>query len=174
MRFEWDASKARLNLKKHGVDFADAATALEDPLAATVEDTISSGEARYVTLGTDALGRLLVVVPYLAGRFPAHHLGPPSDVSRATAIRGRLMRKEYDFSKAKRGPVVPVPPGKTRITIRLDDDVLAWFRDQVHRAGGGSYQSLINQALRDYMASSREPLEEKLPRVVREELQRAS
>ena len=84
------------------------------------------------------------------------------------------MRKEYDFSKAKRGPVVPVPPGKTRITIRLDDDVLAWFKDQVHRAGGGSYQSLINQALRDYMASSREPLEEKLRRVVREELQRAS
>ena len=84
------------------------------------------------------------------------------------------MRKEYDFSKAKRGPVVTVPPGKTRITIRLDDDVLAWFRDQVHRAGGGSYQSLINQALRDYMASSREPLEEKLRRVVREELQRAS
>ena len=84
------------------------------------------------------------------------------------------MRKEYDFGKAKRGPVVPVPPGKTRITIRLDDDVLAWFRDQVHRAGGGSYQALINQALRDYMASSREPLEEKLRRVVREELQRAS
>ena len=84
------------------------------------------------------------------------------------------MRKEYDFSKAKRAPVVPVPPGKTRITIRLDDDVLAWFREQVHRAGGGSYQALINQALRDYMASSREPLEEKLRRVVREELQRAS
>jgi uncharacterized protein (DUF4415 family) len=84
------------------------------------------------------------------------------------------MRKEYDFTKAKRGPVVAVPPGKTRITIRLDDDVLAWFRDQVHRAGGGSYQSLINQALRLYVASSGEPLEEKLRRVVREELQRAS
>ena len=84
------------------------------------------------------------------------------------------MRKEYDFTKAKRGPVVAVPPGKTRITIRLDDDVLAWFKDQVHRAGGGSYQSLINQALRLYVASSGEPLEEKLRRVVREELQRAS
>ena len=84
------------------------------------------------------------------------------------------MRKEYDFTKAKRGPVVTVPPGKTRITIRLDDDVLAWFKDQVHRAGGGSYQSLINQALRLYVASSGEPLEEKLRRVVREELQRAS
>jgi uncharacterized protein (DUF4415 family) len=84
------------------------------------------------------------------------------------------MRKEYDFSKAKRGPVVPVPAGKTRITIRLDDDVLAWFKDQVHRAGGGSYQSLINQALREYVASSGEPLEQKLRRVVREELKRAS
>lgn len=84
------------------------------------------------------------------------------------------MRKEYDFTKAKRGPAVPVPPGKTRITIRLDDDVLAWFRHQVHRAGGGSYQSLINQALRDYVATSGEPLEEKLRRVVREELERAS
>jgi uncharacterized protein (DUF4415 family) len=84
------------------------------------------------------------------------------------------MRKEYDFSKAKRGPVVPVPVGKTRITIRLDDDVLAWFKDQVHRAGGGSYQALINNALRDYVASSGEPLEQKLRRVVREELKRAS
>jgi uncharacterized protein (DUF4415 family) len=84
------------------------------------------------------------------------------------------MRKEYDFSKAKRGPVVPVPAGKTRITIRLDDDVLAWFKDQVHRAGGGSYQALINQALREYVASSGEPLEQKLRRVVREELKRAS
>jgi uncharacterized protein (DUF4415 family) len=84
------------------------------------------------------------------------------------------MRKEYDFSKAKRGPVVPVPAGKTRITIRLDDEVLAWFKDQVHRAGGGSYQALINQALREYVASSGEPLEQKLRRVVREELKRAS
>jgi uncharacterized protein (DUF4415 family) len=84
------------------------------------------------------------------------------------------MRKEYDFTKAKRGPVVAVPPGKTRITIRLDDDVLAWFKEQVHRAGGGSYQSLINQALRVYVASSGEPLEEKLRRVVREELERTS
>jgi uncharacterized protein (DUF4415 family) len=84
------------------------------------------------------------------------------------------MRKEYDFSKAKRGPVVPVPAGKTRITIRLDDDVLAWFKDQVHRAGGGSYQALINLALREYVASSGEPLEQKLRRVVREELKRAS
>lgn len=84
------------------------------------------------------------------------------------------MKKEYDFSKARRGPVVPVPMGKTRITIRLDDDVLAWFREQVHRAGGGSYQALINEALRRHIAQAKEPLEATLRRVIREELKRAS
>ena len=80
------------------------------------------------------------------------------------------MKKEYDFRKGKRGPVVPVPAGKTRITIRLDDDVLAWFREQVHAAGGGNYQTLINLALRDFIAEKREPLEKTLRRVLREEL----
>jgi uncharacterized protein (DUF4415 family) len=58
------------------------------------------------------------------------------------------MRKEYDFTNAKRGAVLHVPPGKTRITIRLDDDVIAWFVKQVDDAGGGNYQTLMNQALR--------------------------
>lgn len=83
------------------------------------------------------------------------------------------MKKEYDFSKGKRGPVVALPAGKTRVTIRLDDDLLQWFRDQVDEAGGGSYQSLINQALRDFVDRSREPLESTLRRVIREELRRA-
>ena len=82
------------------------------------------------------------------------------------------MRKEYDFSKAKRGPVVPVPRGKTRITIRLDEDVLRWFRKQVEQAGGGNYQSLINTALREHIRSVDEPLEKTLRRVLREELRR--
>jgi uncharacterized protein (DUF4415 family) len=59
------------------------------------------------------------------------------------------MKEEYDFSQGKRGPVVPVPAGKTRITIRLDDDVIEWFKAQVHAAGGGNYQTLINSALRE-------------------------
>lgn len=62
-------------------------------------------------------------------------------------------------------------PGKTRITIRLDDDLLEWFRAQV-RSSGGSYQTLINLSLRDHIA--REPLEATLRRVVREELAHAS
>jgi uncharacterized protein (DUF4415 family) len=80
------------------------------------------------------------------------------------------MRKEYDFSQAKRGAVVSVPPGKTRITIRLDDDLIEWFKGQVHAAGGGNYQTLINLALRESMDRTREPLEETLRRVIREEL----
>lgn len=84
------------------------------------------------------------------------------------------MRKEYDFSNGKRGPAVTVPKGKTRITIRIDDDVLAWFRDQVEKAGGGNYQTLMNAALRQYVEGSTDNLEETLRRVVREELKRAS
>ena len=84
------------------------------------------------------------------------------------------MKREYDFLKAKRGPVISVPKGKTRITIRLDDDVITWFRTQVEKAGGGNYQSLINDALRQHIVRQREPLEETLRRVVREEIRRAS
>ncbi len=82
------------------------------------------------------------------------------------------MEAEYDFSQGKRGAIDPTPPGKTRITIRLDDEVLAWFREQVHIAGGGNYQTLINEALRQYIQTGREPLEETLRKVVREELER--
>ena len=84
------------------------------------------------------------------------------------------MKKEYNFSKGKRGAVVPVPKGKTRITIRIDDDILDWFRGEVEAAGGGNYQTLINQALREYLNQQQQPLEELLRRVVREELQSAT
>jgi uncharacterized protein (DUF4415 family) len=76
----------------------------------------------------------------------------------------------YDFRKGKRGPVIKTPKGKTRITIRIDDDILDWFRQQVHAAGGGNYQTLINMVLREYMNSKRESLEETLRHVIREEL----
>lgn len=82
------------------------------------------------------------------------------------------MRKEVDFRQGKRGAVVATPPGKMRITIRLDQEMIDWFKMRVNDAGGGNYQSLINQALREYMTQTREPLEETLRRVVREELKR--
>lgn len=80
------------------------------------------------------------------------------------------MKREYDFSKGKRGPVLSVPRGKSRITIRLDNDVLDWFRRQVDEAGGGNYQSLINEALRQHIRRAHESLESTLRRVIREEL----
>lgn len=83
------------------------------------------------------------------------------------------MKKEYDFSKGNRGPILPIPPGKTRITIRLDDDILDWFRAQVNAAGGGNYQSLINSVLREYIEGNQERLEETLRRVIREEVPQA-
>jgi uncharacterized protein (DUF4415 family) len=80
------------------------------------------------------------------------------------------MKKEYDFSKGKRGPVIKSPKGKMRITIRIDNDILNWFRQQVHAAGGGNYQTLINMALREYMNLKRESFEESLRHIIREEL----
>ena len=83
------------------------------------------------------------------------------------------MKKEYDFSKGKRGPVLPQTGNKERITIRIDADIMGWFRGYVENAGGGNYQSMINDALREYVERQREPLEATLRRVIREEFQAA-
>ena len=82
------------------------------------------------------------------------------------------MKKQYDFSDGRRGAVLGAPTGKTRITIRIDDAVLKWFRDRVHKAGGGSYQTLINDALRSFAESAEANPEDTLRRVLREELAR--
>jgi uncharacterized protein (DUF4415 family) len=83
------------------------------------------------------------------------------------------MKKEYDFSKGKRGAVVAPEPVKTRITIRLDNEVLDWFRDKVNRQGGGNYQTLINLALREYISQDL-PLPEIIRQVIREELKKVA
>lgn len=82
------------------------------------------------------------------------------------------MKADYDFSKARRGAVARVAPGKTRITIRLDTEVIDWFRGQVNEAGAGNYQSLINDALKDHIAQR--GLERTLRRLIREELRRVA
>lgn len=82
-----------------------------------------------------------------------------------------MSEKEYNFEKAEPSAVVPPASGKTRITIRIDTDILTWFRNQVHEAGGGNYQTLMNTALRDYIQHEDGLLEHTLRRVIREELQ---
>ena len=78
------------------------------------------------------------------------------------------MKRHYDFSKGRRGPAFPIEPGKTRITIRIDNEVLEHFRNMVERAGGGNYQTLINEALREHIRGAH--LEEVLRKMVRQEL----
>jgi len=78
-----------------------------------------------------------------------------------------------DFSKGKRGPVVRADPNKLRITIRLDGDIIDHFKRKVLDAGGGNYQTLINDALRRHIEEEARPLEDTLRRVIREELSQA-
>ena len=78
-----------------------------------------------------------------------------------------------DFSKGKRGAVVKTDPNKIRITIRLVGDIVEYFKKRVHDAGGGNYQTLLNDALRNYIQSESEPLEDTLRKVIREELKLA-
>jgi uncharacterized protein (DUF4415 family) len=76
--------------------------------------------------------------------------------------------RDIDFSHAKRGPVVPVEPGKTKISIRLDNRVLEHFRRIVEDASGGNYQTLINDALVAYI--QQKSMLEAVRQVVREEV----
>jgi uncharacterized protein (DUF4415 family) len=88
------------------------------------------------------------------------------------------MKPSYDFSKGKRGRRLPPslePPGKTRITIRLDEDLVDYFLKEAGASGGAiGYQTLINQALRQHVEGKAPKLEETLRRVLREELRVAS
>jgi len=84
------------------------------------------------------------------------------------------MKASYDFSKARRGAVVPASGNKTRITIRLDRDLVEWFKSKAESEGGGNYQTMLNDALRAYIEHHDASLEKLLRKVVREELKKAS
>jgi uncharacterized protein (DUF4415 family) len=100
-------------------------------------------------------------------------LGDAGRAPAASKEKGLMARaRRIDFSRGRRGSVLPPAKGKTRITIRLDTDLLDWFRREVDRAGGGNYQTLINEALRQHVENKRENLEDTLRRVLREELAR--
>jgi uncharacterized protein (DUF4415 family) len=77
--------------------------------------------------------------------------------------------RDIDFTHATRGPVVPSELGKTKISIRLDNRILDYFRSIVEKAGGGNYQTLINDALLEYI--QQQSILEVVRQAVREELQ---
>ena len=84
--------------------------------------------------------------------------------------KNREMQEEYDFSKGKRGAVIP-QQGKTRITICIDTDILEWFRDESEREGRG-YQTEINQALRNYIKQDKRSIQDIVRDAVRQELKK--
>ena len=88
------------------------------------------------------------------------------------------MKHQYDFSKGKRGRITarePEPPGKTRITIRIDDDLLDHFLKEADKSGGSvGYQTLINRALRHHLEGKAPRFEDTLRRILREEIKAAS
>lgn len=84
------------------------------------------------------------------------------------------MKVEYDFSKGRRGAVRSPSGNKVRITIRLDREIVDWFRAKVEEQGGGNYQTMINNALRATIERQDPSLEKMLRRVVREEFKKTA
>ncbi len=164
MKVIWDPAKAKINLIKHRVRLSDADVALFDPFAVTREDVSSEGEHRFVAIGSDASGKVVVVI------FATHgEIVRLISSRKATKKERNTMRKEYDFSKGVRGPVIP-QPGKTRITIYIDNDIIEEFRDRSDSLGRG-YQTMINDALREFLGKGRQAVDARtLRKILREEL----
>src|SRR5262245_42842251 len=99
----WDPKKAAANLKNHSIDFADAATVLHDEMAITIVDP-DHDEERFLTLGMDALGHPRRRV--LVAERPTAHLGVAGQQAATSPVRGKAMKRDYDFSAGKRGAVV--------------------------------------------------------------------
>ena len=119
-------------------------------------------------------GRVLVVTYTYRGsniRIISTRVAEPHE---RTQYEGDAMKQHYDFSKGKRGRIAPAETeqrGKTRITIRLDDDLVDHFLKEAERSGGSAgYQTLINDALRQYVEGKAPKFEDTLRRIVREEI----
>jgi len=84
------------------------------------------------------------------------------------------MKANYDFGKARRGAILSPSGKKVRITIRLDRDIVERFKAMVEEQGGGNYQTMLNNALRNYLNQQDQSLEKMMRKVVREELRKAS
>lgn len=133
------------NLRTHGVGLAEAVTVLEDDFALTRDDPDAGDEPRFVTLGVRNLARGNSMKKVVAEKY-----------------------RDIDFSRARRGVVVKPEPGKTKISIRIDNTVLEYFRNLVDKAGGGNYQTLMNDALLEFV--HRRSTLDAVRQVVREEL----
>lgn len=156
LRFEWDERKAAANQHRHGVSFEEACTAFFDERARLIDDPDhSEGEERFILLGLNSTLRLLVVCHCYAAKatsFASSRHARQRRASRSLTRNRCSMRKEYDFSKSRKNPYASQL--KKQITIRLDEDAIAYFKG-ISEEVGIPYQSLINLYLRDCAASQR-------------------
>jgi hypothetical protein len=146
MPIDWDPAKAEANRRKHGVDFADAVAVLSDPFALSREDIRAVGEQRFVAIGMDRLGR------GSGSSRPAARPETSEESMSADVPDNDDMAAEYDFRGARQGPILPPRPHATTIWLCVDNDLLDWYRAQVHAQGGGDYGELMHEALRLYRA----------------------
>ena len=139
------------NTRKHGIEFVNAVIVFDDGRAIALADEHPPGRALcYVWRGRSGTG--IGSFLYGTGKHDSNNISSKGDFARTSSIRGKAdMKRQYDLSAGKRGRVIPLPQEKVRITIRLDRDVLEYFRDQVRKAHRGNYQTLINDALRDHI-----------------------
>lgn len=171
MRYEWDDNKNRANLSKHGVSFEIASLVFDDPVHLSIQDRHEGDEERWKTLGL-VNG---VVVLIVAHTYREDNTGKRCFVLslhvKQQHTRGNAMSKVSkqqtedlrrlaelpdesidtsdisditDWSGAKRGQFYR--PVKQQITLRIDADLVAWFKSE-----GGKYQTRINSALREYV-----------------------
>ena len=110
MHYEWGLNKARSNYRKHGIRLADAVGVFEDENAITIQDEHES-EDRFITIGRDFLSRILVVVYTFQDIF-IRIISARKATAREKRFTMSKMKSEYNFSKGKRGAVVPAPKGK--------------------------------------------------------------
>ncbi len=171
MNIEWDPDKTEANLRAHGVAFAEAATVLTDDYALTREGPDAVGERRFASLGMSATGALRVLgythrEPNTWRVISSWKANKPQS-SNMKNVAAEPYR-QIDFSRAKRGAVIPSEPGKSKISIRIDNVVIDHFRAQVERAGAGNYQTLMNDALLAFI--QQRTVIDAVRQVVREEL----
>jgi uncharacterized protein (DUF4415 family)/uncharacterized DUF497 family protein len=176
MRWTWDPKKAEANRAKHGVSFETAKAVFADPLHLSQLDPHSDGD-RWQTVGM--VGPVLLLVVHTCPKATKTRLAASSALARPRRTKGKPMKKKVsealtpaqraeleslarlpddaidmsdapevlDWSSAKRG--VFYRPVKQQLTLRLDADVVAWFKAHTKSAKG--YQTRINQALREYV-----------------------
>jgi hypothetical protein len=153
LRIEWDENKNRANRHKHGISFEEAETVFADDHALLIADPDhSDNEDRFILLGISSSLRIMVVCHCY--RVQDDTLGAQGNPCWTERVHQEVenMRKEYDFSKAKRNPYAKRL--KKQVTIRLDEMTIQYFKD-LSDESGIPYQTLINLYLRDCAANGR-------------------